>query len=183
MLSSPLEFDDEDELSYARGLPPSVCLTFDPDRWEGLEWARRKGHWACNQRPPEIEGAWFVDLGDACSLLGMKGAQYLHSDRHMLSDFPDQHGHCWNAVVDVDGDQMLLVRETEDAYRHHRLEVGALIYFNAYQTHLVSRSDPQDRCVIVQVGGIGPDEPERALEAMGKALEQACAGRVRRAAA
>lgn len=113
-----------------------------------------------------------MDLGEDCWIVGMKGAQPLHSDRHCLEVCPEKQGHCWNAVIDVDGDQMLLVRDGEDAYRHHRLEVGALIYFNVYQPHLVSRSDPQDRCVIVQVGGIGPDEQERAIEAMGRALQR-----------
>ena len=174
--------DRENEFSYVEGLPVSVATTFDPEIWSEVEWGRWKGAWACDQRPYENEGGWFVDLGDDCWLLGMKGAQHLHSDRHGIDKYPDRMGHCWNAVIDVDGDQMLLVRETDDAYRHHRLEVGALIYFNVYQPHLVSRADPQDRCVIVQVGGIGPGEPERALEAMGRALERAAeASRRRRA--
>jgi len=174
--------DRENEFSYVQGLPASVAAPFDPEAWAEVEWGRWKGAWACDQRSYEIEGGWFVNLGEDCWLLGMKGGQHLHSDRHAIDQGLDRGGHCWNAVIEADGDQMLLVRETEDAYRHHRLEVGVLIYFNTYQPHLVSRSDPQDRCVIVQVGGIGPDEPDLALDAMGRALKRAAeASRRRRA--
>jgi hypothetical protein len=173
--------DREDELSFVAGLPASLATSFDPESWDAVEWARQAGLRACWQRVGE--GATFVDLGDRCWLLGMKGAQFLHSDRHMADVAPEQEGHCWNAVVEADGDQMLLVRETEHAYRHHRLEVGSLVYFNTYQPHLVSRSAPDDACVIVQVGGIGPDEPDRAVEEMGRALERAAfAARGKRAA-
>lgn len=165
--------DRENEFSYVEGIPGSRTTEFDPEAWDAVEWARWKGWRACNQRCVDREGATFVDLGDDCWILGMKGAQPLHSDRHGIDIYPEKMGHCWNAVIDADGDQMLLVRETEDAYRHHRLEIGTLVYFNVYQPHLVSRSDPQDRCVIVQVGGIGPDEPERALEEMGRAIARA----------
>ena len=177
MMIDPHDIEREDELTYVEGLPASTSTTFDPEAWNDVEWARWKGSWACDQRPYECEGGWFVDLGEDCWILGMKGAQPLHSDRHGIDVYPEKMGHCWNAVIDVDGDQMLLVRETEDAYRHHRLEVGALIYFNVYQPHLVSRHDPQDRCVIVQVGGVGPDEPERAVELMGRAIARAAAAR------
>lgn len=173
--------DDRNELSHVEGLPASVAATFDPDAWSEVEWARWKGAWACSQRPDEVEGGWFVDLGENCSLVGMKGAQHLHSDRHFVEGRAEQTGHCWNAVIDADGDQMLLVSETRHAYRHHRLDVGALIYFNVYQPHLVSRTDPQDRCVIVQVAGIGPNRPREALETMGRALERAADARRKRA--
>jgi hypothetical protein len=172
MRVSPERFDDVEETDHVPGLPFSRAVGFDPEAWEGVEWARAIGLEACWRRPHDVEGASFVDVGERCWILGMKGAQPLHSDRHMLRVAPDQQGHCWNAVVEADGDQMLLVKETLHGYRHHPLRVGALVYFNTYQPHLVSRDGAQDSCVIVQVGGIGPDNPESAVAAMRAALER-----------
>lgn len=167
-----VEFPDEDaqELAYVPGLPLSRSVGFDPEAWDAVEWGRHIGFKACQQRSPEIEGAWFVDIGEGCHILGMKGAQPPHHDRHMHDVDPDASGHLWNAVIDQDGDQMLLACNADGAWRHHPLTVGTLVYINVYQPHMISRSDPQDTCVIVQVKGIGPDEPERAIEAMGRAL-------------
>ena len=162
--------DEEDPISFLEGVPSSRQMDFNPDLWSEVEWARHEGIKSTYNRPHEIEGAWFIPLGDECWIVSVKGAQFLHSDRHMATLRPEQQGHCWNAVIEADGDQMLLVRESESAYRHHRLNVGSLIYFNTYQAHLVSRSDPQDRCVIVQIGGVPPDQPEVAVARMRAAV-------------
>ena len=162
------DFEDIEEEAYVKGLPASLAFTFDPERWDEIEWARQTGFTAAFDRANE--GAVFRYMADNCTILGMRGGQFLHSDRECALICPERGGHLWNAVIDADGEQMLLVKETETSYRHHHLAVGALIYINIYQPHLVSRSDPRDTSVIIQVGGIGPDEPERALAVMRAAV-------------
>ena len=165
--------DDIDELGFVEGLPQTVSTTFDPDRWENVERARRMGFDALSGRDPGMEGAAFLDIGGDVWILGLRGAQFLHNDRHMVDKAPGNGGHTWTAVIDADhaeAPQTLVVMASASAWAQTPLDVGRLVYFNTYQPHLVARGDADDVSVMVQVGGIGPDEPERALAAMAEAV-------------
>lgn len=134
----------------------------DPDdiAWAtmlGLKYARRTN-----------EGATFTRIAPDVFVISVTGGQYLHDDRH-LADIPDEEAvglneHSWYLVARPSEDQMLLVEVANGIYEHLPFEEDGLLYMNTVNRHMVSRRDPADRVVLVQVCGYRPEQRDDAVE-------------------
>jgi hypothetical protein len=114
------------------------------------------------------EGAVFTRIAPDVFIISVTGGQYLHDDRH-LADIPvDQavglNEHSWYLVARPSEDQMLLVEVANGIYEHLPFEEDGLLYMNTVNRHMVSRRDPADRVVLVQVCGYRPEQRDDAVE-------------------
>lgn len=120
---------------------------------------------------PGRQGAWMIKVEEHVWIMGVRGWQPSHHDRHMIALHGWDATHTWNHVLTGDGSQMLCLAIEEGCYEHLPMETGATFYFNTSNPHHVSRRDASDLCMIVQVCGFGPDDKEDALNE----IRRACA--------
>lgn len=130
-----------------------------------MDWAAMMGS---TRGRRAVEGATFIRIAPDVFVIGVEGGQFLHDDRHLV-DIPDEQAvglneHSWYLVVRPSADQMLLVEVKEGVYEHMPFEDQGLLYMNTVNRHLVSRRDPSDLVVLVQVSGYGPDQRDEAVE-------------------
>ncbi len=154
-----------DEEAFDRSRPPSFedagGDAIDPDH---MEWAAAAA-WRFVRGG---EGASFARVAEDTFLIPVTGGQVLHHDRH-ISDMDDGRGfseHTWNLVVQGEGEQMLLCENGEGVFEHFPMRQGVLVYMNTVNRHALSRRDPSDVCIILQVCGYGPDQRDAALARM-----------------
>lgn len=129
-----------------------------------MEWASAAAWRHVRSR----EGAAFARVAEDAFLIPVTGGQILHQDRH-IADLDDGKGfseHTWNLVVQGEGDQMLLCENGHGIFEHFPMREGVLVYMNTVNRHAVSRRDPGDVCVILQVCGYGPEQREAAIARM-----------------
>lgn len=79
--------------------------------------------------------------------------------------------HTWNLIV-TDSDQMLVCENGPNMFEHFSLTRGNFIYFNNFHRHMVTRKDPLDTAIMVQICGFNENQGEEALTAL-KAVLQA----------
>ena len=132
---------------------------------DDMQWAAMMGH-GRGQRP--VEGATFTRIAPDVFVSSMQGGQFLHEDRHLIDIPADQaaglNEHSWYLIVRPSEDQMLLVEVKAGIYEHLPFREDGLLYMNTVNRHLVSRRDPSDMVVLVQVCGYTPDQRDEAVE-------------------
>lgn len=136
---------------------------------EGIRWAGNTGYRFARR---SNEGAAFARIAEDTFLIPVTGAQPLHHDRH-LCDLPDDGGfseHTWNLVVAGSDGQMLLCENGDGVFEHFPMTTGVLVYMNTVNRHALSRRDPMDVCVILQVCGYGPDQRDAAMARLAAVL-------------
>ena len=136
---------------------------------DGIRWAADAGlRFARNG----AEGAAFARIAEDAFLIPVVGAQPLHHDRH-VADVPGDgfSEHTWNLVVLGSETQLLLCENADGVYEHFSMTEGVLVYMNTVNRHMLSRKDPQDVCVILQVTGYGPEERDLAMARMAEIVE------------
>jgi hypothetical protein len=149
------EFDADRPTAFDDGLPEGIDA-------EDLEWASYHG---LSRMMRSREGATFLRLSSDVFIISVLGAQPLHHDRHiaMEDDLQGFSEHTWNIVAEPSSGQMLLCEVGDGMFEHFPLTTSACIYMNTSNRHALSRRDPNDVVVIVQVDGYGPDDRDAAV--------------------
>ena len=165
--------DDPDLFDIHRPVAKQISVEIDNDLQESMDWAEYQG--TKNFRMG-CEGAWFINLGFMTEIIGCRGGQFLHHDQHLIEhskDNPDlpMSEHTWNLIV-TDSDQMLVCENGPNMFEHFSLTRGNFIYFNNFHRHMVTRKDPLDTAIMVQICGFNENQGEEALTAL-KAVLQA----------
>lgn len=165
-----LTFNDE-YVYDPRPAPIEDCITHGEIDGDDMDWAGALGH---RRAIRSREGATFVRIAPDVFVIAVVGAQFLHEDRH-LADLTDEaaiglNEHSWYVVVRPSRDQMLLVEVADGIYEHLPFDENGLLYMNTVNRHLVSRRDPQDLVVLVQVSGYGPDRRDEAVARLAAVL-------------
>jgi hypothetical protein len=167
-VSNPETFRSLESEDFDTSRPRPVAHTVEVDG-PNADWATFHGY---QHIPYSREGAEFLRLAQDVFVIPVRGAQPLHHDRH-LADMADQAGfseHTWNLVVEGCPDQMLVLEVEQDVFEHFPLQAGELIYFNTVNRHMVTRKDPMNVSIIVQVDGFGPNDGLAALARINEVL-------------
>ena len=157
---------DTDEYAYdERPAPIQDSIGEGEVDTADVEWAAMMGS---RRNHRVMEGANFTRIAPDVFVISVLGGQFLHEDRHLV-DIPEEQAaglneHSWYLVARPSADQMLLVEVKEGIFEHMPFEEDGLLYMNTVNRHLVSRRDPSDLVVLVQVCGYGPDQRDEAVE-------------------
>lgn len=157
---------DMDDESYDPTRPEAFeDALFDEVTRSHMDWAADEGSRFVRRA---IEGAAFARIAEDAFLIPVTGAQPLHHDRH-IADLDDGGGfseHTWNLVVQGSASQLLLCENGHGVFEHFPMDKGVLVYMNTINRHALSRRDPTDVCIILQVCGYGPDQRDAAVARM-----------------
>lgn len=160
---------DEDDFDSSRALPvevPGLIVIEDED----LEWVEHVGLKSLDSR--QTEGAVFTRIADNVFIIAVLGAQILHEDRH-LGDMDDARGFShdtWNLVASYSEGQFLLLEIEDRVFETYALDGPSMIYMNTYNRHALTRKNPNDRVILLQADGFGPDQMDDAMTAMQTAV-------------
>lgn len=156
------EFDASRPVAFDDGLPEGLDA-------EDLEWASYQG---LTRMIQTREGATFLRLSEDVFIISVMGGQPLHHDRHiaMEEDLNGFSEHTWNIVAEPSDGQFLLCEVADGMFEHFALTMNACVYMNTTSRHALSRRDPNDQVVIVQVDGYGPDQRDEAVARLRQVL-------------